>query len=57
MDININFSYGEESVHNLAFINALFINFNIEKLNISYRRKEELRKKILKELELRGKQS
>ena len=38
MDININFSYGEESVHNLAFINALFIKFNIEKLNISYRR-------------------
>lgn len=57
MDININFSYGEESVHNLAFINALFIKFNIEKLNISYRRKEKLRKKILKELELRGKQS
>lgn len=57
MDININFSYGEESVHNLAFINALFIKFIIEKLNISYRRKEELRKKILKELELRGKQS
>lgn len=57
MDININFSYGEESVHNLAFINALFIKFNIEKLNISYRRKEELMKKILKELELRGKQS
>lgn len=57
MDININFSYGEESVHNLAFINALFIKFNIEKLNISYRRKEELRKKILKELEIRGKQS
>lgn len=57
MDININFSYGEESVHNLAFIDALFIKFNIEKLNISYRKKEELREKILKELERRGKQS
>lgn len=57
MDININFSYGKESVHNLAFINALFIKFNIEKLNISYRKKEELREKILKELERRGKQS
>ena len=57
MDININFSYGEESVHNLAFINALFIKFNIEKLNISYRKKEELREKILKELERRGKKS
>ncbi len=57
MDININFSYGEESVHNLAFIDALFIKFNIEKLNISYRKKEEIRKEILKELERRGKQS
>ena len=57
MDININFSYGEESVHNLAFIDALFIKFNIEKLNISYRKKEELMEKILKELERRGKQS
>lgn len=57
MDININISYGEDSIHNLAFIKALLIKFNIEKLNISYTQKEELRKQILKELERREKQS
>lgn len=51
MDIKINLSYGEDSIHNLAFIKALLIKFNIEKLNISYSQKEELRKQILKELE------
>lgn len=51
MDININFSYGEDSIHNLAFIKALFIKYNIESLNISYAQKEKLRKQILKELE------
>ena len=60
MDININISYGEESIHNLAFIKALFIKHNIESLNISYDQKETLRKQILKELErlaMTGKQS
>ena len=57
MDININFSYGDESIHNLAFIRASFIKFNIERLDISYKQKEQLKKQILKELELRGKQS
>ncbi len=51
MDININLSYGEESIHNLAFIKALFIKHNIESLNISYSKKETLRKQVLKELE------
>ena len=51
MEINVNISYGEESIHNLAFIKALLIKHNIEKLNISYSQKEELRKKVLKELE------
>lgn len=51
MGININISYGEESVHNLAFIKALLIKYNIEKLNISYSQKEELIKQALKELE------
>ena len=50
MDININFSYGEESIHNLAFIRASFIKFNIERLDISYKQKEKLKKQILKEL-------
>lgn len=60
MDININLSYGEESIHNLAFIKALFIKYNIECLNINYSQKEILRKQILKELErleMTGKQS
>lgn len=60
MDININLSYGEESIHNLAFIKALFIKHNIDSLNISYNQKEILRKQILKELErleITGKQS
>ena len=51
MDININLSYGEESIHNLAFIKALFIKHNIEVLNINYNQKEALRKQILKEIE------
>ena len=51
MDININLSYGEESIHNLAFIKALFIKHNIEVLNINYKQKEVLQKQILKELE------
>ena len=60
MDININLSYGEESIHNLAFIKALFIKHYIDSLNISYNQKEILRKQILKELkrlEITGKQS
>lgn len=60
MDININFSYGEESIHNLAFIKALFIKHNIESLNISHDQKETVLKQILKELErleITGKQS
>ena len=50
MDININISYGEESIHNLAFIKALFIKHDIESLNINYDQKEILRKQILKNL-------
>jgi hypothetical protein len=51
MDIKIKISLEEESIHNLAFFKALLIKHNIEKLNINYSQKEELRKKILKELE------
>ena len=51
MDININLQYGEESIHNIAFIKALLIKHNIEELNINYNQKEELRKQVLKELE------
>lgn len=45
MDININLSYGEESIHNLAFIKALFIKHNIESLNISYSKKKHYENK------------
>lgn len=54
MDININLSYGDESIHNLAFIKALFIKYNIECLNISYHKKETIQKQILNELEKQG---
>lgn len=60
MGLNINFTYGDKSINNLAFIKALFIKHNIERLNISYDQKETLRKQILKELErlsMTGKQS
>ena len=57
MDTNINLFYGDESIHNLAFIRASFIKFNIERLDISYKQKEQLKKQILKELERREKQT
>lgn len=57
MDINIKISYEEESIHNLAFIKALLIKFNIEKLDISYKEKEELKKQILQQIEIQNKQS
>lgn len=51
MDIKLNILIGEGSIQNIAFIKALLIKHRIEKLNISYSQKEELRKQILKELE------
>ena len=51
MDIKINLSYGEESIHNLAFVKALFIKHNIESLSISYEQKETLQKQVLNKLE------
>lgn len=50
MDINVDISFGNNSIHNLAFIRALLIKHSIETLNISYNQKEELKKQILKEL-------
>ena len=44
--MNINFSYEEQSIHNLAFIKALFIKHKIESLNISHNQKEALLKDI-----------
>ena len=50
MKIDINLSYGEESIHNIAFIKALFIKYNIEQIDISHTEKEKLKKQIQKEL-------
>lgn len=53
MDINVKFSYGDQSICNLAFIKAILIKINIEKLNISYKQKEELLKEIINNLEIK----
>lgn len=50
MEIRINFLKEEECIHNLSFIKALLIKHSIEKLDIDYYKKEELRKRVLKEL-------
>ena len=52
--MNIEIFFGEESIQNLAFVKALLIKNNIEKLNISYSQKEKIQKDILKELKKRS---
>lgn len=49
--INIKMQLGEDSIYNLAFIKALLIKYNIEELNISYNKKVEIKKLVLKELQ------
>lgn len=51
MDLNINITYGEKSIENLAFVKALLIKSNIENLDLDYKQKEELLKRTLKQLE------
>ena len=48
MDINIKITYGEGSLHNLAFVKALLIKNSIENLHINYKQKEELRKEVIR---------
>lgn len=48
MDINIKITYGEESLHNFAFVKALLIKNSIENLHINYKQKEELRKEVIR---------
>lgn len=55
MDININFSYGDEAISNLAFVKALLIKHQIEKLDVDHDEKERVKKEILKELAKTGK--
>lgn len=57
MDINVDISYGDESINNIAFIKALLIKLSIENLDINYDQKQYIKKEILKELEKRKIQS
>ncbi len=51
MDIKINIPKDNNSyISNLAFVRALLINSTIEKLDITYSEKEELKNKILEYL-------
>lgn len=50
MDINVNFSYGDESLNNIAFIKALLIKQTIQNLNMNYEQKQCIKKEVLKEL-------
>lgn len=50
MDIQLNFPKDNSHISNLAFVRALLIKCTIEKLDISYSEKEEIRKKVLEYL-------
>lgn len=57
MDIKINIPKDNNShISNLAFVKALLINSTIEKLDINYNEKEELKNKILEYLKNTWKQ-
>lgn len=51
MNLEINFSEDENCKQNVAFVKALLIKFAIEILDVSYEQKEELKRKVLNELE------
>lgn len=50
MNIEINFPENDNYIKNLAFIKALLIKSTIENLDIEFKEKENLRKKILEDL-------
>lgn len=50
MKIKYNIPKDNSHISNLAFIRALFIRDTIEKLNISFEEKEELKEEILEYL-------
>ena len=50
MQIKINTENNKEQIHNLAFIKALLIKESIEKLNISYEEKVQIKNEILEYL-------
>lgn len=50
MEIKINVSEGDNHISNLAFVRALLIKNTIEKLDVNYKEKEELKNKVLEYL-------
>ncbi len=50
MEIHFNFTEDNSHVKNLAFVRALLIKCTIEKLDISYEEKEEIKRKVLEYL-------
>ncbi len=51
MQININTGNNKEYIHNVAFVKALFIKESIEKLEISYEEKIQVKNEILEYLQ------
>lgn len=51
MQININTGNSKNYMHNLAFVKALLIKESIEKLDISYEEKVQIKNEILKYLQ------
>ncbi len=51
MQININTENNKEYIHNLAFVKALLIKESIEKLDISYEEKVQIKNEILEYLQ------
>lgn len=50
MEIKINFPKDNVHIDNLAFIKALLIKTTIERLDISYKEKENIRKEVMEYL-------
>ncbi|MCI8760744.1 MAG: hypothetical protein HFJ34_06525 [Clostridia bacterium] len=51
MQIKINTENNKEYIHNLAFIKAILIKVSIEKLDISYEEKIQVKNEILEYLQ------
>ena len=51
MQIKINIENNKEYIHNLAFVKALLIKESIEKLDISYEEKVQIKNEILEYLQ------
>ncbi len=51
MQIKINIENNKEYIHNLAFVKALLIKENIEKLDINYEEKVQIKNEVLEYLQ------